>query len=78
MKNICNHFSVNKLKILNILINSAHRWNTRASTALCFLGKKGLPEKLAALLKGACGYASTHQPEKAGLPPPPGCYLPDS
>jgi len=33
---------------------------------------------LTAPSKGACGCASAHQPEKAGFPPPPGCYLPDS
>jgi hypothetical protein len=41
-------------------------------------GKKGCQGKLTAPYKGARGMPGHISPEKAGFPPPPGCYLPDS
>ena len=39
-------------------------------------GKKGCQGKLTAPYKGARGMPGHISPEKAGFPPPPGCYLP--
>ncbi|MEL1742997.1 hypothetical protein AAA289_27515, partial [Klebsiella variicola] len=38
--------------------------------------EKGATGERQPLHKGASGMSDQHSPEKAGSPPPPGCYLP--